>query len=139
MATDPIVDEVRRVRNEHAARFNYDLKAIYWDLKEREKMSGRLPRDRAADVIGRQLIRSATSVGANYREANRAESRNDFVHKIGIVEKEASETQSWLELCIEGGVGDVAECEVILQESGELLAIFTSVCKTAKARRTPKP
>jgi len=59
---------------------------------------GGLPRSRIADVVGYQLAKAGTSIGANYCEANRAESRNDFIHKIGIVEKEAAETQYWLAL-----------------------------------------
>jgi len=54
-----------------------------------------LPIGRIGDVIKYQLVKAGTSVGANYREANRAESRNDFIHKIGVVEKEASESQYW--------------------------------------------
>ena len=57
-----------------------------------------LPKSKVNDVLGYQLLKSGTSIGANYREANRAESRNDFIHKIGVVEKEAAETQYWLEL-----------------------------------------
>ena len=52
-----------------------------------------LPKNKAGDVVGYQLVKAGTSVGANYREANRGESRNDFIHKIGIVEKEAAESQ----------------------------------------------
>jgi four helix bundle protein len=73
-------------------------------------------------------------VGANYREANRAESHDDFIHKIRIIEKEASETCYWLELCEEAGIGDIAEREWLLKESSELLAIFTSIGKTSKSR-----
>ena len=77
--------------------------------------------------------------GANYREANRAESHDDFIHKIGIIEKEASETCYWLELCEEAGIGDTAERQWLLKESSELLAIFTSIGKTAKSRyRKPR-
>ncbi len=96
---------------------------------------GELPKNRVADVLGHQLLRSGTSIGANYREANRAESRGDFVHKIGIAEKEASETRYWLELCEEVGLGDVEERRWLLREAGELLAIFTASGKTAKSRR----
>ena len=81
-------------------------------------------------------MKSGTSIGANYREANRAESHNDFIHKIGVVEKEASETQYWLELFEEASIGDPSERRWLLQESGELLAIFTASGRTAKARRT---
>ena len=88
-----------------------------------------LPRSKAADVMGYQLLKSAASIGANYREANRAESRADFIHKIAIVEKEAAETQYWLELCGETNLGDAKECSWLLQEADELIAIFTSIGK----------
>jgi four helix bundle protein len=94
-----------------------------------------LPKNKAGDVVGYQLVKAGTSVGANYREANRAESRNDFIHKIAIVEKEASESQYWLKLCDEGKLGDVEQRRWLLQEAGELLAIFTRSGKTAKSNR----
>ena len=94
-----------------------------------------LPKGRVGDVIGYQLVKAGTSVGANYREANRAESRNDFIHKIGIVEKEASESQYWLEVCDEARLGNAEQRKWLLQEAGELLAIFTSAGRTAKAAR----
>jgi four helix bundle protein len=97
------------------------------------------PKTRVSDAIGYQLVRCGPSVGANYREANRAESHDDFIHKIGIVEKEASETSYWLELCEEAGIGDGTELEWLLKESNELLAIFTKIGKTAKSRyRKPR-
>lgn len=96
---------------------------------------GGLPKNRVADVLGHQLLRSGTSIGANYREANRAESRSDFIHKIAVVEKEASETQYWLELLQEADLGDAEERRWLLSESAELLAIFTAAGKTAKAQR----
>ena len=61
----------------------------------------RLTAGRARDVLGRQLLRSGILIGANYREANRAESKNDFIHKVGISTKEAAETEFWLELVLE--------------------------------------
>jgi four helix bundle protein len=70
------------------------------------KFAATLPYGKIGDVIRYQLVKAGTSVGANYREANRAESRNDFIHKIGIVEKEASESQYWLEICDEAKLGD---------------------------------
>src|SRR6266851_5676747 len=94
-----------------------------------------LPKSNVGDVITYQLVKAGTSVGANYREANRAESRNDFIHKIGIVEKEASESQYWLEICDEAKFVDTQLREWLVQESGELLAIFTSSGRTAKAAR----
>jgi len=82
--------------------------------------------------MGRQLLRSATSVGANYREANRGESRADFVHKISLAEKEAGETLYWLELMQEAGLGASTKCQELLHEAGELVAIFTSVGKSTR-------
>src|SRR5947208_8611218 len=110
------------------------------DLEERTKrfalavleFASSLPRNRAADVLVKQLLRSATSIGANYREANRRVSRADFANKIGTVQKEASETQYWLELVIDSEIAQ--ERAVMLhKEATELLAIFTSIGKKLKA------
>jgi four helix bundle protein len=94
-----------------------------------------LPQTRTGAVVEYQLVKAGTSIGANYREANRAESRNDFIHKIGIVEKESSESRYWLEICDEADLGDREQRRWLLQEAGELLAIFTSSGRTAKAAR----
>ena len=67
------------------------------------------PRGFLGEVIGRQLLKSGTSIGANYREANRAGSKADFVHKVNLAEKEAAETVYWLELCEEAGLGASVE------------------------------
>ena len=92
-----------------------------------------LPRTKAADVLARQLLRSSTSIGANYREANRGVSRADFINKIGTVQKEAAETQYWLELLIESGVCAANDrARSLHSESTELLAIFTSIGKKLK-------
>ena len=99
---------------------------------------GELPKNKLTDVMGYQLLKSGTSIGANYREANRAESRDDFIHKVGIVEKEAAESQYWLELIKEADIGDKEEREWLKRESGELLAIFTAIGRTAKSRRVTK-
>src|SRR5260370_42621421 len=85
-----------------------------------------LPVGRIGDVIKYQLVKAGTSVGANYREANRAESRNDFIHKIGLVEKEASESQYWFEICDEAKFGDPKQREWLLQEAGERLVVISS-------------
>ena len=94
-----------------------------------------LPKCKEGDVIGYQLLRSATSIGANYREANRAESRADFIHKIALVEKEAAETQYWLELCCETQSLKCDRLDELQRETSELLAIFTRIGKTSKGRR----
>jgi four helix bundle protein len=95
-----------------------------------------LPRTKVADVLGGQFIKAATSIGANYREANRAESRNDFIHKIGVVEKEAAESVYWLELLDESKLGSETLRVELLREASELLAIFSRIGKTAKLRRS---
>jgi len=97
-----------------------------------------LPKGKVAHVLGYQLLKSGTSIGANYREANRAESHDDFIHKIGIVEKEASETEYWLELFDEADIGNVEERGWLLREARELVAIFTATGRTAKSRRRTK-
>lgn len=116
------------------------------DLEQRTKsfalktieLVAKLPKSKTADVITYQLLKSGTSIGANYREANRAESHNDFIHKIGIVEKEASESEYWLELLLEAHLGDATENGDFLGECRELIAIFTAIGKTAKDRRAAK-
>src|ERR1700756_1835042 len=89
-----------------------------------------LPLHRTYDVLGRQLLKSGTSIGANYREAGRAESHDDFIHKIGLCAKESAETQYWLELFLEGRFVDIKKCDVLYRESSELLAIFVASGRT---------
>ena len=95
-------------------------------------LASRLPHSREADSIARQMVRSGTSVGANYREANRAVSRADFRHIISICEKEASETQYLLEVIIEVGWLTAAEFKADLDECSQLLALFTSIHHSTK-------
>jgi four helix bundle protein len=95
-----------------------------------------LPWSKTGAIIEYQLVKAGTSVGANYREANRAESRSDFIHKVAIVEKECSESRYWLELCDKAGFGDPDQRRWLLTESRELLAIFTSSGRTAKLNRS---
>lgn len=87
---------------------------------------------RPNEVIGRQLLKSGTSIGANYREAARAESHDDFIHKIGICAKESAETQYWLELLFEGQLAGFEGSKKLHQEASELLAIFVASGRTAK-------
>ncbi len=94
----------------------------------------RLERTTSSRVIGYQLLKSATSIGANYREANRAQSRRDFAYKISLAEKEASETHYWLEICEELPLGKGDESTALLGEAGELLAIFTSIGRSVRSR-----
>lgn len=93
-----------------------------------------LPRTDAGSVLGRQLLKAGTSIGSNYREANRAESRDDFIHKTGVVLKESSETDYWLELCTCTEMRDVVQRTWLGQEARELLAIFSTINRHAKGR-----
>lgn len=112
------------------------------ELKQRTKqfalriirMTEKLPTTRVADVIGRQVLRSGTSVTANYRAACRAKSLADFVSKITTVEEEADETQLWLELLTESDLVPLAQLESLIQEASELTAIFTVSGRTAKEK-----
>ena len=83
-------------------------------------------------MIGRQLLKSGTSIGANYREANRAYSKADFIHKVNLAEKEAAETVYWLEICMEAGLGTFAKIQGLAQEAKELLAILTTIGRNTK-------
>ncbi|HEV7796946.1 MAG TPA: four helix bundle protein [Pyrinomonadaceae bacterium] len=94
-----------------------------------------LPHTKTCAIVEYQLVKAGTSVGANYREANRAESRADFIHKIAIVEKECSESGFWLEICDEADFGNVEQRSWLLRESRELLAIFTSIGRSTKSNR----
>lgn len=95
-----------------------------------------LPRGRSADAIGNQLLRSGTSVGANYRAACRARSRREFLAKLGIVEEEADESQFWMDLIIARGWGDTDRVVRLREEAQQLVAIVVSSIRTA--RRTPR-
>ena len=94
-----------------------------------------LPKNKITDVLGYQLLKSGTSIGANYREACRARSRADFVSKIGIVEQEADETMYWLELLEEMNLIDPQQSSPLRKECDELLAIFVATGKTTKSSK----
>lgn len=96
------------------------------------KLFRSLPRRAEAEVIGKQLLRSATSVGANYRAACRARSRADFIAKLGIVLEEMDESAFWLELIVESGLVPARRMEPLQQEANELTAIFVSSLRTSK-------
>ncbi len=91
-----------------------------------------LPKDEASRILGRQLLRSGTSVGANYRSAKRAKSNADFIAKMGIVEEEADESGYWLELLTDSEKVPAARSAALLQESGELVAIAAASINTAR-------
>ena len=92
-----------------------------------------LPRGDVTPVIGRQLLRAGTSVGANYRAACRAKSTADFVNKLKIVEEECDESIYWMELLIEAGLLPLPRLEALMKEGDELLSICVSAIKTTRA------
>ncbi|HXX24961.1 MAG TPA: four helix bundle protein [Terriglobia bacterium] len=91
-----------------------------------------LPRSTAGQVIGRQLLRSATSVGANYRAACRAQSHAEFAAKLSVVVEEADETLYWLELLHQSSLVKPMRLNDLLKEANELVAISVAARKTAK-------
>lgn len=91
-----------------------------------------LPRTTEAQVLGKQLLRSGTSIGANYRAAGRARSQAEFVSKIGIVVEEADETVFWLECLIEAGIIKEDLLKELLIEANELVAIFAASHRTSR-------
>ncbi|PRY83796.1 four helix bundle protein [Mongoliibacter ruber] len=95
-----------------------------------------LPKVLSAKIISYQLVKSATSVGANYRAVCRARSDNEFISKMQIVLEEVDESGYWLELIQEKAWADVTK---LLQEANELTAIFVSSLKTIKNKSNPKP
>jgi len=94
-----------------------------------------LPTSVKGRVVANQIIRSATSVAANYRAACRARSRVEFIAKIGVVEEETDETAFWLELIIDSKIRSKAHIEPLLKEAGELVAIMAASRKSAIANR----
>jgi four helix bundle protein len=113
------------------------------DLKLRTKkfalriirMYVRLPKsDAVAQTLGKQVLRSGTSVGANYREASRARSKLEFIAKVGDSLKEIEETEYWLELLMESDCVSPKNMTELLAETRELIAIFTTIHKRAKGQ-----
>jgi len=99
------------------------------------RLVGALPKTRSSDVIGKQLLRSGTAVGANYRAACRARSQADFVAKMGIVEEECDESVYWIELLVESEEIKKALVEDLLREANEILSMVVASRKTARARK----
>ena len=99
------------------------------------RMFRALPRADEARILGKQVLRSGTSVAANYRAACRARSRAEFAAKIGVVVEEADETVFWLELLVEAGIVPASKMTELLAEANELLAIFSASQRTARSSR----
>jgi four helix bundle protein len=93
-----------------------------------------LPRARTPDVIGRQLLRAGTSVGANYRAACRGRSTADVLSKLAIVEEEADESIYWMELLTDVGVVSADRLETLKKEANEIVAMIVASIKTLRAR-----
>ncbi|WP_259069619.1 four helix bundle protein [Mucilaginibacter sp. X4EP1] len=102
------------------------------------KLVKSLPEDRIGRVLGNQILRSGTSVAANYRSACKARSIADFISKITVVEEEADETTLWLELIMESGTLNDDFTQLLHKEANELTAILTSSGKTAKQNSSKK-
>ena len=95
-------------------------------------MFGQLPKTEEARTMGRQILRSGTSVGANYREARRARSKAEFISIAGICLREADETSYWLELLVSAEIIAEAKLKPLRDECDELIAIFVTIIKNAK-------
>ncbi|HEY5297746.1 MAG TPA: four helix bundle protein [Verrucomicrobiae bacterium] len=110
------------------------------DLGERTKQFARriirlyvaLPKQTLPQVLGKQVLRSGTSIGANYREARRGRSKAEFICKIGDFLKEADETAYWLELLAEENIVPQARLESLLKEINELIAILVTISKRSR-------
>jgi four helix bundle protein len=99
------------------------------------KLSEGLPHTRTAEIIGRQLLRCGTSVGANYRSACRAKSLADFIAKMAIVEEEADEVIYWLDLLVESGLLQQRQITDLLSEADQIVAMTVASIKTARRNK----
>ena len=114
-----------------------------FDLKQRTKLFAlriiklftSLPKTAEAQVIGKQVLRSGTSVGAEYREACRSRSSAEFISKIQSSLQELDETAYWLELLVDGEVVKATKLDSLQKETDELTAIFVSSVKTARRKK----
>ena len=140
------ISEYSAIRNLQSAMEYGGIRMDSDDLKRRTKrfalriirLVESLPKEQTSDVIGRQLLRSSTSVGANYRAACRAKSTADFISKMGTVEEEADESLYWMELLIEAKIVKPVKLESLMNEADELLAITVVSINTAKKRSRKK-
>lgn len=112
----------------------FDLRVRTKDFALRiVKMFAALPKTEEARVLGRQALRSGTSVGANFREAHRSRSNAEFVAKVGDSLKELEETSYWLELLTESKIVPATKLSALQDECNQLLAILTTISKKSKA------
>ena len=138
-----ILNSKFKTNSEHEARNSKQIQITNprrYDLEERSLIFGKriirlckaLPRNTTNEQLTRQVIRSGTSVGANYREANETDTKKDFKHRIRIAKKEAKETTYWLELIIEANFTIKEQMTPLLNESQELMRILGSIYENAK-------
>ena len=99
------------------------------------RLCGALPNNWIAHTLGGQLLRSGTSVGANYRAVCRAKSNADFINKLRIVEEECDESLFWMELLVENDLVKAVRLAELMKEADEILAIVVSSAKTARSSR----
>src|SRR5438445_5657758 len=119
-----VADAVMSTEDFRRRAFQFGIRVI--------RLTESLLKTDAARVIGKQLLRCGTSVGANYRAAARARSRADFISKMGIVEEECDESIYWIEMLIELQVVDAPRVAPLLAEANEILSITISSIKTAR-------
>jgi four helix bundle protein len=113
------------------------------ELKKRTQLFGiaiirfvqNLPGSDSTNIIGRQLLKCGTSVGANYRAACRAKSSADFIAKLKIVEEECDESIYWMELLLKLPIGSFPDLETLKKEADEILRIIVASIRTARTRR----
>ncbi|MEP7076198.1 MAG: four helix bundle protein [Acidobacteriota bacterium] len=103
------------------------------------KLVESLPNSRSAEVIGKQLPRAGTSIGANYRAACRGKSTADVLHKLSIVEEEADESLYWMELLVDGNIVPEGKLSVLVSDVNEIVAMIVASIKTMRSKKLSDP
>ena len=103
------------------------------------RLTESLPNNTTANIIGKQILRSATSVGANYRAACRAKSTADLINKLSIVEEEADESLYWLELLEESGLVNKSKLAKLKSDFNEIVAMLVTSIKTLRTKQIQNP
>lgn len=123
------------IANIEKGKHPFDLEERTFNLgKNILKFAGRLPQDNVMRPVVNQFVRSGTSIGANYSEANEASSKKDFLNKISISKKEAKETQYWLKLIVELVPKESDEAKILLKEVQELNLIFAAIIRNSRVK-----
>ena len=118
------------------AEMKNDLKRRTFDFSLRVmRFAESLPNTKSGRTVANQVIRSGSSVGANYRAAKRAKSNKDFISKMGTVEEECDETIYWIDIAVAAGCVDAGKVAGLLDEANELLAITVASINTAKRKK----